>query len=219
MRRVGSGASAVAALVFVFLLVVGGLVPNVRAQTTPDRSDVVLVLDFSASILQDVTNRNKFGAALERIAARVNETSADLVAGDTTVSIVQFAARAADTAGCADLKLLNNPQAVAHFADCLRAVAGAYRRGISPGLTKLIGIDTNYVAAMQQAAKHLPVGAERPAMILFTDGKHDVRGVPVSAVQPARDQLFGNRSSFALLPVGMGLAPADRGSLASGLQA
>jgi len=41
MRRVGSGASPVAALVFVVVLVVGALVPNVRAQTTPDRSDVV----------------------------------------------------------------------------------------------------------------------------------------------------------------------------------
>jgi hypothetical protein len=56
-------------------------------------------------------------------------------------------------------------------------------------------------------------------MILFTDGKHDVRGVPVSAVQPARDRLFGNRSPFALLPVGMGLDPASRTVLASGLKA
>ena len=39
--------------------------------------------------------------------------------------------------------------------------------------------------AMEQAAKHLPVGSPRPAMILFTDGKHDVPGVPVSQVQPA----------------------------------
>jgi len=218
MRRVGSGASAVAALVFVVLLVVGGLVPNVRAQTTPDKSDVVLVLDFSASILQDATNRNRFGAALERIAARVNETSADLVAGDTAVSIVEFATRAAHVAGCADLKLLNSPANVARFADCLRAVAGTYRKGLSPGLTKLIGFDTNYVAAMEEAAKHLPANAERPAMILFTDGKHDVAGVPVSQVQPARDRLFGSRSPFALLPVGMGLDPAARDVLASGLE-
>ena len=50
----------------------------------PDKSDVALVLDFSASILKDAATRNRFGAALERIAARVDETSTDLVAGDTT---------------------------------------------------------------------------------------------------------------------------------------
>ena len=36
-------------------------------------------------------DRNRFGAALERIADRVDATSSDLIAGDTTVSIVQFA--------------------------------------------------------------------------------------------------------------------------------
>ena len=51
---------------------------------------------------------------------------------------------------------------------------------------------------------HLPADSIRPEMTLFTDGKHDVKGIPV-AVQPARDRLFGSRSPFALLPVGMGL--------------
>jgi hypothetical protein len=71
---------------------------------------------------------------------------------------------------------------------------------------------------MEQAAKHLPATAVRPAMILFTDGKHDVAGVPVSQVPIARDRLFGARPSFALLPVGMGLNPAERVALASGLE-
>jgi len=220
MRRVGSGASPVAALVFVVVLVVGALVPNVRAQTTPDRSDVVLVLDFSASILVDVANRNRFAAALERIADRVNEpfVTADLVAGDTTVTIIQFATRAGDYPGCVDLKLLKSPETVVRFANCLRAVAGAYRKGLAPALTKFIGVDTNYVAAMTQAHKHLPQNAERPAMILFTDGKHDVKGVPVSQVLPARDRLFGSYSPFALLPVGMGLDPKLRVGLTTSLE-
>ncbi|MGZ8690913.1 MAG: fibronectin type III domain-containing protein [Aeromicrobium sp.] len=59
--------------------------------------------------------------------------------------------------------------------------------------------------------------AVRPALILFTDGKHDVPGVPVSQVEPTRDRLFGSRSPFALLPVGMGLSPTDRGALEAGL--
>src|SRR5512134_757930 len=70
---------------------------------------------------------------------------------------------------------------------------------------------------MEQAAQHLPVDAVRPAMILFTDGKHDVAGVPIDQVQPARDRLFGGRSPFALLPVGMGLSPTERDALESGL--
>src|SRR6185436_19544025 len=217
MRRRGSAGPAVAALVAAILMIAGGLVPNVRAQG-PDRSDVVLVLDFSASILQDRTTRNRFGAALDRIAARVDETAADLVAGDTTVSIVQFATRAADYPACTDLKLLNNADSVAQFSGCLRSVASAYRKGVRVSLTKKIGVDTNYVAAMEQAAKHLPPDAIRPAVILFTDGKHDVKGVPVSQVQPARDRLFGARTQFALLPVGMGLDPKERGALLTGLE-
>jgi hypothetical protein len=200
----------------VLLVVLGGLVPKAAAQG-PDRSDVVLVLDFSASILQDSTNRNRFGAALERIAARVDEISADLVAGDTTVTIIQFATRAAAYSSCTDLKLLDSPATVAHFADCLRAVAAAYRKGLTPTLTNRIGIDTNYVAAMEETVKHLPADSVRPAMILFTDGKHDVPGVPVSEVQPALQRLFGSRSPFALLPVGMGLDPRNRTELSAGL--
>ncbi|HEX5825390.1 MAG TPA: fibronectin type III domain-containing protein [Candidatus Limnocylindrales bacterium] len=216
MRRLGPGTHGVVALAIAVVLVGGGLARNVAA-IGPDRSDVVLVLDFSGSILEDKANRNRFGAALERIAARVDAISADLVAGDATVTIVQFATRAADYPNCADLKLLGNPEAVGRFADCLRSVAAAYRKGVRTTLTNKIGIDTNYVAAMQRAAAHLPPGAVRPAMILFTDGKHDVKGVPLSQVQVTRDQLFGARTPFALLPVGMGLDPARRDALASGL--
>lgn len=194
-----------------------GLVPNVRA-AAPDRSEVVLVLDFSASILQDTTNRNRFGGALEKIADRVDATAADLVAGDTTVTIIRFATRAVDLPGCTDLKLLGSPANVARFANCLRSVATAYRKGITTATTNRVGIDTNYVAAMEAAAKHLPADAARPAMILFTDGKHDVAGVPVSEVQPALQRLFGSRTPFALLPVGMGLDPTERATLSSGLE-
>jgi hypothetical protein len=113
--------------------------------------------------------------------------------------------------------LIDSPGTVARFADCLREAAVAYRQGLDPALTAKIGVDTNYVAAMTVAARHLPAGAVRPALILFTDGKHDVGGVPISRVQPARDQLFGSRSPFALLPVGMGLNPSERDALESGL--
>ena len=41
---------------------------SVLAATPADRSDVVLILDFSASILDDKANRDRFAAALDRIA-------------------------------------------------------------------------------------------------------------------------------------------------------
>jgi hypothetical protein len=217
LSRLDRRARTVVTIAMTALLMSGAPTATVRAQTAPDQSDVVLVLDFSASILEDKTNRNSFSEALVRIADRVEETSAELVAGDTTVTFVRFAAKAADYGGCTDLKLLGNPAAVAKFAGCLRSVAAAYRKGLDPKLTRRIGIDTNYVAAMQQAAKHLPADAVRPAMILFTDGRHDVRGVPASRVPVARDQLFGSRSPFALLPVGMGLDPTKRAALEKGL--
>ena len=201
----------------VALLVGGTPTATVRAQTAPDPSDVVIVLDFSASILDEPADRNRFGAALERIADRVEATSSDLIAGDTTVSIVQFASKAADYPTCAELKLLESPQTVAQFARCLRGVATAYRKGLNRSLTRKIGIDTNYVAAMNQAAKHLPPDAVRPALILFTDGRHDVKGVPTSQVRVVRERLFSSRSPFALLPVGMGLDPARRAALENGL--
>ncbi|HET7702984.1 MAG TPA: fibronectin type III domain-containing protein [Candidatus Limnocylindrales bacterium] len=220
IRRLRPRASALAATALAAVLGLGGSLaaPAPAAAAEPDPSDIVLVLDFSASILRDEANRNRFGAAVERIAARVDEISADLVAGDVTVSIVQFATRAANVEGCIDLELLGAPATVARFADCLRAIATAYRRGPTNALTARIGTDTNYVAAMELAARRLPAASLRPALILFTDGRHDVAGVPVSQVQPARDRLFGSRSPFALLPVGMGIAAADRAALSAGLE-
>jgi hypothetical protein len=188
------------------------------AEPAPDSSDVVLVLDFSASILNDARNRARFAGTLERMADRVDALSTDLVAGDTTVSLVQFASKARDVEGCTDLQLLNDPEAVATFADCLRTVGAAYRRGLRPGLADAIGIDTNYVEAMEKGATHLPADSVRPSMILFTDGRHDVAGVPNSEVAKAQRRLFGNRSPFALLPVGLGLASGDRARLTAGLE-
>jgi hypothetical protein len=217
MSRHRSAARAVLAFALGAFLVAGRLAPATLAQDHPDQSDVVLVLDFSASILDDAANRGRFATALGDIADRIDATSSDLAAGDTTVTIVQFATRAAEYPNCVDLKLIESPETVARFADCLREAAAAYRKGLDTALTAKIGVDTNYVAAMTVAARHLPADAVRPALILFTDGKHDVAGVPVAQVLPARDRLFGSRSPFALLPVGMGLSSSERADLESGL--
>src|SRR6187402_2864510 len=216
MSRRGLAMRAALVMVVGTLLFSGGFTTTIRA-ADPDQSDVVIDLDFSASILRDKANRDRFAAALESMAARVDETSADLVAGDTTVSLIQFATKAADYPGCTDLKLLNDPVAVGKFADCLRSLAAEYRKGVSPALRRKIGVDTNYVEALEQSAKHLPADAVRPVLIMFTDGKHDVAGVPASRVPPTIDRLFGNRSPIAILPVGMGLAAKDRAALEAGL--
>jgi hypothetical protein len=70
--------------------------PAARAAAVDDPSDIVLVLDFSGSILEDAAIRTDFADALDGIAARVDEIADDLVAGDATVSIVRFATRAQD---------------------------------------------------------------------------------------------------------------------------
>jgi len=132
--------------------------------------------------------------------------------------LIQFASKAADVPRCTEIKLLGSQSSVKRFSNCLRTVASQYRTGGSPALTQAIGRDTNYVAAMEAAAAHLPANATRPSMILFTDGKHDVPGVPASQVAPARDRLFGSRAPFALLPVGMGLQPKERPALEAGLK-
>src|SRR3954454_14669963 len=102
----------------VALLLSGGVLSAPTHAAAPDRSEVVLVLDFSASILKDKAHRDQFATALESMADRVTATSADLVAGDTTASIVQFASKATDSPGCADLHLLDSPDKVASFAGC-----------------------------------------------------------------------------------------------------
>jgi hypothetical protein len=209
---------AIAIAICGLLLGAGGAPAVSATETAPDSSDVALVLDFSASILNDARNRARFAGALERMADRVDALSADLVTGDTTVSLVQFASKAKDVEGCTDLQLLNDPAAVATFADCLRTVGAAYREGLDPQLENAIGIDTNYVEAMEKGAAHLPADSERPAMILFTDGRHDVAGVPNRDVGRAHARLFDDRSPFALLPVGMGLAAGDRDQLTAGLE-
>ena len=153
MRRIGRIAASMASA---GLLLVGVASPTAAQEAGPDEAEVALVFDFSSSILDDPTSRNQFGAALEEIADRVEETQNDLIKGDTTVSIVQFASQAADTERCTEMKLLGSPSTVRRFANCLRSVASAYRAGGDPSLTGQIGDDTNYVAAMEQAASTSP---------------------------------------------------------------
>ena len=135
-------------------------------------------------------------------------------AGDATVSIVSSTRRPA-TPDCTGLQLRENQQAARPWRSA--SVVAAATTGGDRALIRAIGDDTNYVEAMERAATHIPADAARPAIIFFTDGRHDVAGVPVSEVIPAKDRLFGTRSPFALLPVGMGVDPDDRPRLEAGL--
>ena len=147
MRGNGPGVRAAAALALAGLLL--GVAPAVSVLgQTPDRSDVRPGPRLlPASILQRRGERNRLGTALERIADRVDATSADLVAGDTTVSIVQFATRPR-CPGCADLELLDSPRP--STTSRTAPIGGRHTEGARPGLTKRIGVDTNYVAAMER---------------------------------------------------------------------
>jgi fibronectin type III domain protein len=216
-RTVQIAASTLAALLLAGGMLALGLVPATLA-AGPDKAEVVLDFDMSGSILDDQTTRNQFATALQSIADSVDGQQRALIKGETRVSFIQFASKAMDVPHCTDMPLLGSPSTVTALSNCLRTVAAQYRSGGSAALTAAIGRDTNYVEAMQAAAKHLPPDAVRPTMILFTDGKHDVAGVPATQVAPTRDQLFGNRKPFALLPVGMGLDPKERPTLLAGLE-
>ena len=131
------------------------------------------------------------------------------MAGNAVISLVPFASRAAGFPGCENLALHADPAAVQKLADCLRLAARQYRRGPDASIVSKVGTDTNYVKAMEQAATYLPADSTRPAVVFFTDGKHDVAGTPASAVLPKAQQLFGTAprspscpSAWASIPSG-----------------
>src|SRR5687768_623696 len=62
--------------------------PAALAAEEPEPSDIVIVLDFSSSILDDEDTRTAFADALDRLAARTEEIGDTLLQGDVTVSIV-----------------------------------------------------------------------------------------------------------------------------------
>ena len=190
------------------------------AQETVEPSDVVIVLDFSLSILQDKVSRAQFADALTRIADTVDAKAADLADGNATISFVAFANTAEDyDPTCVDLRLSGSEPAVHTLAACFRLVAGEYQAGDAAPVRARVGNATNYVAAFERAAAHLPSASRRPAIVFVTDGKHETLSVPASAVQPTAQSLFGARSPFAFLPVGMGLVPEERPQLEAGLLA
>src|SRR5262245_45748685 len=115
MSRVGRMGRAASFLGVGLLL--AGLAPGTVA-ADPQNADVVLEFDFSGSILDDERTRNRFGDAINAIADRVDETQRDLIEGNTTVSLVQFASQAADVDGCTDLKLFGSPAKVRAFSAC-----------------------------------------------------------------------------------------------------
>ncbi|HYN69280.1 MAG TPA: hypothetical protein VEX41_03610 [Candidatus Eisenbacteria bacterium] len=217
-RRLTTGPRVLLALLLVAEMAVP---PSVAlAQETVEPSDVVIVLDYSLSILQDEASRGQFAEALARIADSVDEKAADLAAGNATISFVAFASTAVDyLPECVDLKLSGSEENVHQLATCFRRVWGEYKAGPDAPVRERVGNATNYVAAFERAALHLPAASRRPAIVFFTDGKHETQGVPPAAVQPAADSLFGARSPFAFLPVGMGLVPDERSQLESGLLA
>ncbi len=198
-----------------------GGVNLVAAQTAQDPSDVVLVFDVSASILESDDGSNaEFAAALEGIADRVAVVADDLAVGNATVSFVAFGRRAIPyPARCQQLELHGDPAAVTRFEDCLREIAAEYDAGAGALVQERINTaGTDHVAALVAAADLLPDGSSRSAVIFFTDGEHDPPGTArddenvVARVRPA----FAGRTPLAILPVGLG---AGAGAFESDLAA
>jgi len=206
--------------ILALLIGAAALGPAALAQDTVEPSDVVIVLDYSLSILRDEASRGQFAGALNKIADSVDAKATDLADGRATFSFVAFASTAVDyDPACVDLKLAGSEQNVHKLASCFRQVGGEYKAGPEANVRTRVGNATNYVAAFQRAAAHLPAASGRPAIVFFTDGKHETNNVPPTAVQPAAQSLFGARSPFAFLPVGMGLVASERPQLEAGLVA
>jgi hypothetical protein len=186
-----------------------GGVTRVAAQTAEDPSEVVLVFDVSASILDSDDGTNvEFAQALEGIADRVATIADDLTTGNATVSFVAFARTAKPYPNrCQGLALHDNPAAVGRFEECLRKISADYAAGSqSPVKQRINAAGTDHVAALVEAANLLPDQSSRSAIIFFTDGQHDPPGSArddenvVAKVTPALE----GRSPLAILPVGLG---------------
>jgi hypothetical protein len=215
------GKQLLPAALLALLLGAAALAPSAAlGQDEVQPSDVVIVLDYSLSILQDETSRAQFAEALNKIGDSVDAKAADLADGKATISFVAFATSAVDYDPiCVDLQLSGSESNVHQLAKCFRQVASEYKAGPDAPVRARVGNATNYVAAFDRAAAHLPVASGRPAIVFFTDGKHETKDVPPDAVLPAAQSLFGSRSPFAFLPVGMGLVPTERPQLEAGLVA
>ena len=173
-----------------------------------DPSDVVLVFDFSDSILRSKSGANvEFARALDKIADRVKETSADLVKGHATISFEAFGRKAVLYERCTDIALSDNSAEVQRLEGCLRSIAREYRAGKSAPIAKKVGSTaTDHVAALTKAATLLPPGAARPAVIFFTDGQNDPPGSTrdkedvAAKIRPR----YKGHDPLAILPVGLG---------------
>ena len=155
-----------AALVALVLMLVGAVglagVPSARAQQAPDKSDVVIVLDFSASILQDKANRHRFATALDAD-RRPRRRDLGRTSSPATRRCRSSSSRPGPPTipGCTDLKTLGSPRRRrASSRTACAAWPGAYRKGLDPNLAKRIGVDTNYVAAME-SGRQAPAGRLR----------------------------------------------------------
>ena len=187
------------------------------ADNAVDPSDVVLALDYSTSILKDKPVRTKFAGALDEIADRVDATADDLARREITISLVPFGTRARAYPGCERLNLGGSG-----CGQDPRGLPAPGRLGISAwhDIRDRGRGGSRYELRCGTAAcrEGSPRRRREAGVILFTDGKHDVAGVPVSKVLPTARGLFQDRPAFALLPVGMGLAAKTRKALQTGLE-
>lgn len=199
-------AALAAAVICAAILLGTGSAAGVESSLDP--SDVVLAFDFSNSILLSGDKANEeFAAALRKIADRVAIKADDLMAGDATISFEVFGGKAVTVDGCTQLSLHDNPNAVGQFEKCLRDVASEYDRGRRSSFGKKVGsADTDHVAALEEAAGLLPATSGRPAVIFFTDGRHDPAGDArdkedvAAEIQPS----YAGFDHIAILPVGLG---------------
>lgn len=235
-RRPASAATrptrAILTVMVLLIFVVAAPLASAGSTSSADPSDVVILIDFSNSIMNpdgdpNLTSTQKQRAnqarmdladTFDRLREHVLTHRSELALGNATISFVSFATKAVEFRRvCTRMHLRSDPKQVLRLADCLGEIAKQYRAGARATIIRAVDSrNTNYLAAMEKADDLLPRSSERPAVIFFTDGKHDVAG-GMSAGDAIRRSLdlFSARPRFALLPVGMGL---EDDSLRAGLE-
>jgi hypothetical protein len=190
------------------------------SQTSYAPSNVVLVFDFSNSILASSTEANvEFAQALDDIADRAADVATDLANGNAGVSFIVFGGKAILLKNCEYLALHDDLKAVERFEGCLRELATDYRAGPHSTIAgDVVSADTDHVAALRLAAQLLPTGSLRPAVVFFTDGDNDPAGTKndnEDVVQLIKDA-YDAFDPLVILPVGLGAgATSFEGELAA----
>jgi hypothetical protein len=220
MGRFGRITRATATLVLATIAVAGTLGARCcQRAATADPPTSSWSSTSPASILDDARTRTQFADAIDKIAVQVGQQSDQLTSSDATVSMIQVRFEGRRLPG---LRQSEAPRQPRRRQEILRVSDVTGRRvpeGPGPSADGE-GRSRHQLRRRDAAGRQVPARGRRPPRADPLHGRPARRqGRSLQArSNPSANRLFGNRSPFALLPVGMGLAPKDRPALEAGLK-